>query len=125
MKLSIATLTENKAFSGKPVEVEFEWKGEKVTTYIRQLSYQTAVGDIRSANGGDVYANRIAASICDEEGKPVFTVADITGEPVYGRDAEGKVVLQSDPERGPLDPELTNLLLIEIGKVQKLGKTPS
>lgn len=111
MKLSIATLTEKKAFSAKPVEVEFEWKGEKITTYIRQLSYQTAVGDIRSHNGGDIYANRIAASICDEEGKPVFTVADITGE--------------ADEERGGLDPELTSLLLIEIGKVQKVAKTPS
>lgn len=112
MKLSIATLTEKKAFSAKPVEVEFEWKGEKVTTYVRPLSYHTAIGDIRTSNGkGDIYANRIAASICNEEGTPVFTVADITGE--------------ADEERGGLDPELTSLLLIEIGKVQNLGKKPS
>lgn len=111
MKLSVATLTEHKAFSAKPVEVQITWKGETFTTYIRQLSYQTAVGDIRSHNGGDVYANRIAASVCDEGGKPVFTVADITGE--------------ADEERGGLDPELTSLLLIEIGKVQNLGKTAS
>lgn len=110
MKLSIATLSERKAFSAKPVEVEVTWKGETFTTYIRQLSYQTTVGDIRAHNGGDLYANRIASSICDEDGKPVFTVDDITGE--------GK-------EQGGLDPELTSLLLIEIGKVQKLGKTPS
>jgi hypothetical protein len=125
VKLSIATLKENNAFSAKPVEVQFEWKGETITTYVRHLSYQTAVGDIKAVNGGDIYANRIAASICDEDGKPVFTVADVTGEPVYGRDAEGKTVLVSDPERGGLDPELTNLLLIEIGKVQNLGKTKS
>jgi len=111
VKLSIATLTEKKAFSAKPVEVTFEWKGETITTYVRQLSYQTAVGDIRSHNGGDIYANRIAASICDEDGKPVFTVADITGE--------------ADEERGGLDPDLTSLLLIEIGKVQNLGKAKS
>jgi hypothetical protein len=111
VKLSIATLTERKAFSAKPVKVEFDWKGESVTTYVRHVSYQTAVGDIRAHNGGDIYANRIAASICDEEGKPVFTVADITG--------------QADEDRGGLDPELTNLLLIEIGKVQNLGKTAS
>lgn len=125
MKLSIATLAERKAFSAKPVEVQITWKGETFTTYVRHLSYQTAVGDIKSHNGGDIYANRIAASICDEDGAPVFTVADVTGEPVYGRDADGKVILVSDPDRGGLDPELTNLLLIEIGRVQKLEKTPS
>lgn len=121
MKLTVETLKEKKAFSARPVEVEFEWKGDKITTYVRPLSYQTAVGDIRAANGGDVYALRIAASICDEDGHAVFTVSDITGEPVYNKAGE----LTSDPERGALDPELTNLLLIEIGKVQNLGKAPS
>ncbi|RZA49476.1 phage tail protein, partial [Enterobacter hormaechei] len=37
----------------------------------------------------DGVAGRIASSICDVEGHPVFTVADVTGE--------------ADPERGALD----------------------
>ncbi|WP_374982033.1 phage tail assembly chaperone family protein, TAC [Pseudomonas juntendi] len=46
----------------------------------------------------------MASSICDAEGKSVFTVNDITGE--------------ADPQKGALDPDLTNLLLIAIGEVQ-------
>ncbi|MCY1358808.1 Phage tail assembly chaperone, TAC [compost metagenome] len=56
-------------------------------------------------------AGRIAACICDQEGKPVFTPADITGE--------------ADPERGPLDGNLTMALLGVIGEVNGLGKTQS
>ncbi|MEF9671939.1 phage tail assembly chaperone family protein, TAC [Pseudomonas sp. PCH446] len=58
--------------------------------------------------GADPLACRIASSICDAEGKAVFSVADITGE--------------ADPEKGALDPDLTNLLLIAIGEVQNAGK---
>lgn len=127
MKLSIATLAEKKAFSARPVEVQVKWGTETFTTFVRPLSYQTAMGDIAAMNKGDLMAHRIASSICDEEGKPVFTVADITGEPVYGPpDVEGgEPVLLSDPERGALDPTLTTALIVAIGKVQNAGKTRS
>lgn len=59
----------------------------------------------------DGVAGRIAASICDEEGKPVFTPADITGE--------------ADPDRGSLDGALTIALLVAIKEVNDLGKTTS
>lgn len=123
MKLSIAALTENNAFSAKPVEKQFMWKGQTVTTYVRHLSYQTAVGNMLASNGQDFVAARIASSICDEFGAPVFTVADVTGEvklPAGWK--EGDPVPES---RGSLDPELTEQLLALIGEVQKLGKQPS
>jgi len=111
MKLSIASLKESNAFTSKPVEKEITWGDTTFTCFVRPLSYQTAVSDIAAHRGADPFAARIASSICDEEGKAIFRVEDITGE--------------ADPEKGALDPDLTNLLLIAIGEVQNLGKTPS
>ncbi|HEL8386196.1 TPA: phage tail assembly chaperone family protein, TAC, partial [Escherichia coli] len=48
-------------------------------------------------------AERIAGAVCDENGAPVFTVADITGE--------------ADPGRGPLDAGLAMALLKAINEV--------
>lgn len=113
MDLSIENLKKSKAFTSRPVEKTIEWenggKKHKFTTYVRPLSYQTAVGDIAAHRGADPLASRIASSICDAEGRAVFTVGDITGE--------------ADPEKGALDPDLTTLLLIAIGEVQNVGKT--
>lgn len=123
MKLSIATLTQSNAFSAKPVERQITWRGETITTYVRHLSYQTAVGDMLSKNGADFVASRIASSICDEFGAPVFTVQDITGEVALPAGwKEGDPVPES---RGSLDPELTKQLLAAIGDVQQLGKQES
>lgn len=123
MKLSIATLTQSNAFSAKPVERQIEWKGETITTYVRRLSFQTAVGDMLSKNGVDFVASRIASSICDEFGAAVFTVADVTGEVTLPAGwKEGDPIPES---RGSLDPELTKLLLAAIGDVQNLGKQES
>lgn len=114
MELSIAALKEVGAFTGAPVEREITWKqGEReitATVYVRPLSYQAAVADLAAMAGRvDAVAGRIAACICDAEGKPVFTPADITGE--------------ADPERGPLSAELTMALLSVIGEVSGLGKS--
>lgn len=123
MKLSIATLTQSNAFSAAPVERTITWRGETITTYVRHLSYQTAVGNMLAANGADVIAARIAASICDEFGAPVFTVQDITGEVKLPHGwKEGDELPES---KGSLDPELTEQLLAAIGEVQKLGKAAS
>lgn len=123
MKLSIATLTQSNAFSNKPVEKQVTWNGNTMTTYVRHLSYQTAVGGLTAMNGADPVACRIAASICDEFGAPVFTVADITGE--VSKPADWK---EGDPlpeSRGSLDPDLTHALLVVIGEVQNLAKPAS
>lgn len=116
MKLSIDSLKEMGAFSGAPVEKEVRWKqGDdelSATVFVRPLSYRSAVADIDSHRAGtEAAAGRIAACICDEEGNPVFTVADITGE--------------ADPALGPLSHNLTMALLAVIGEVNSLGKPPA
>lgn len=116
MLLTIDNLKQAGAFTGRPVEREIKWKqGEQeltATVYVRPLSYKSAVSDILAMNGRvDGVAGRIAACICDAEGKPVFTAEDITGE--------------ADPERGPLDGNLTMALLTAIGEVNQAGKPTS
>lgn len=116
MNLTINTLKEMGAFTGAPVEKEITWKQGKdeltATVYVRRLSYKTAVSDLQAMkNNTDGVAGRIAASICDEKGKPIFTPDDITGD--------------ADPDRGPLDGNLTMALLSAIGEVNELGKTKS
>ena len=106
MDLNIDNLKNIGAFTGAPVKKEITWKhgGDDITAsvYVRRLSYQGAVDEISAAkNKQDPVACRIASCICDAEGKPVFTPADITGE--------------SDPERGPLDGNLVLALLAAIG----------
>ncbi|MNF76403.1 hypothetical protein D3C84_585160 [compost metagenome] len=114
MQLSIQSLKEVGAFTGAPVEREITWKqGDReltATVYVRPLSYKAAISDIQALAGKvDGVAGRIAASICDAEGKPVFAPGDITGE--------------ADPERGALDGNLTMALLNVIAEVNQLGKT--
>lgn len=114
--LTLETLKAAGAFTGAPVERTIKWKqGEQeleATVYVRPLGYRAAVTDLAAAGGKvDPVAGRIAASICDAEGRPVFTPGDITGE--------------ADPERGALDGNLTVALLVAIGEVNSAGKTPS
>lgn len=114
--LSIAGLLRAGAFTGRPVEKEISWRqGEQeftATVFVRPLGFQSAISDVLAAGGReDSVAGRIAASICDEEGKPVFTVGDITGA--------------SDADRGALDGALTLALLSAIGEVNSLGKATS
>ena len=116
MKLSLEELKKAGAFTGRPVEKEITWKQGNAelsaTIYVRPMGYHTATSDVLALGGKvDGVAGRIAASICDEEGKPVFTPADITGE--------------ADPERGSLDGALTIALLVAIQEVNDLGKTSS
>jgi spore maturation protein SpmB len=116
MQLSISSLKDMGAFTGRPVEREIKWlqNGEELTAtvFVRPLGYRTAVNDVLSATGKvESYAGRIAASICDEAGQPVFTVDDITGD--------------ADPERGALDGSLTVALMMVIAEVNNMGKTQS
>ncbi|YCH28961.1 phage tail assembly chaperone family protein, TAC [Erwinia sp. D4-22] len=116
MKLTLESLKAAGAFTGRPVEKEITWKqGDQeftATVYVRPMGYHTATADVLAMGGKvDGVAGRIAASICDELGKPVFTAADITGE--------------ADPERGALDGALTVALLVAIQEVNDLGKSTS
>lgn len=120
MELTLKSLAEAKAFTSKPVAKEIVWNGHTFTTYVRPLSYQTAVGDIAAVGGGDPLACRIAASICDEHGKQVFKVSDITGEVALPKDWKDGDPVPESP--GALDAGLTNKLLIAIGEVQSAKK---
>lgn len=116
MSLNISDLLEMGAFTGAPVIRSIEWEqgGKTVNAdvYVRPLSYLSAKSDLTSLNDGhDPIAGRIAACICDEAGKPVFTADDITGE--------------ADASRGPLNNNLTMALLQVIGEVNGLGKAQS
>lgn len=116
MKLTLESLRAAGAFTGAPVEKEITWyQGDeelKATVYVRRLSYNSAVEDLKSISKKvEAAAGRIAACICDENGKPVFTVEDITGE--------------ADPQRGPLNSELTWALLAVIAEVNAAGKPTS
>ena len=112
MNLSLDSLRDMGAFTGAPVEREIKWKQKgaelTATVYVRPLSYKSAVSDLHSLSGGDPVAGRIAACICDPEGKPVFTPADITGD--------------AEPDRGPLDGALTFALLAVIAEVTGMGE---
>lgn len=114
--MSIASLQSMGAFTGAPVEKDITWsKGGQeftATIYVKPLSYSSAVSSLQSSNAGkDGTADMICYSICDEDGKPIFTPADLNGE--------------ADPERGPLDGSLTVALLGAIGEVNGLGKSES
>lgn len=117
MKLTMASMKELGAFTGRPVEKEITWKNKegdeiKATVFVRPEGYHTTKSDLLATRGAvDNVAGRIAAAICDEEGKAVFTPQDITGE--------------ADAERGALDGALTIALLVAIQEVNNLGKTKS
>lgn len=110
MDLTLDALKDMGAFTGAPVEKEIVLKDgdeeKKATVYVRRLSYHTAVSDIKSISAkSDGVAGRIASAICHKDGSPVFRPEDITGE--------------ADPERGPLNGEITMELLRVIGEVNE------
>lgn len=133
MNLNLETLKQTGAFTGAPVEREITWKQGAdeltATVYVRPLSYHSAVSDVAALAGKrDGIAGRIAACICDQHGKPVFTAQDITDGPVVV-DESGEPVLGDDgaPQRtgGALDGNLTMALLTVIAEVSTGGKPKS
>ncbi|VFT21583.1 Uncharacterised protein [Klebsiella pneumoniae] len=79
MQLTLDTLKETGAFTGRPVEKEIKWKGRDgkehiATVYVRPMGYHTTKAELLAYNGkSDPIAERIAAHICDQDGAPVFT----------------------------------------------------
>jgi len=112
-ELSIDGLTKMGAFTGAPVKKTITWKKDdeefSAVVHVRMLSYHSTVAELNAFSDGhaDAVAGRIAACICDAKAKPIFTPEDITGE--------------ADPERGPLDGNLTIALLTAIAQVNRLG----
>lgn len=112
--LSINYLKEKGAFVGPPIEKTITWQqdGETVeaTVWVRPMSYQSALGNLKALRENtELAASRIAVSIVDENGKPIFSIGDITGE--------------ADPERGPLSEDITMALLTAMAEVNSVGKS--
>jgi len=111
--LTIDSLTKMGAFTGAPIKKTIEWKKDdkefSAVVYVRLLSYYSTVSELKSFSDehANVVAGRIASCICDAKGKSIFTPEDITGE--------------ADPDRGPLDGNLTMALLTAIAEVNRLG----
>lgn len=124
MRLDVDELAKAGGFSGAPVRREIQWGEYVFDVYVRRLSYHSAMSDFKAvASNGDIAAARIAGCIVDEDGKPTFTVADVTGvnedgTPVMTEDADGNLV-----ERGALDADLATQLLVAISEVNGLGKS--
>jgi len=112
-ELTIDGLIKMGAFTGAPIQKIITWKkGDtefSAIVHVRLLSYHSTVAELNafSKEHADAVAGRIAACICDVKGTPIFTPGDITGE--------------ADPERGPLDGQLTIALLTVIAEVNRLG----
>ena len=93
----------------KTVTVTDQTTGEehKATVYVKPLSFASAIADLKEHGSSEeeAVARRIAYSICDESGAPIFTPEQVNG-------AEGKA----------LSTQLTYELLRAIGEVNQLGK---
>jgi hypothetical protein len=126
MSLDLTSLYKTGGFSGPPVkkEITFKAAGEEVTgtVWVRRLSYQSAVGDIKAMEtDGEIAASRIANCIVDENGDPLYQKHDITG--FYD---DGKPVLDEHGNaRGGFVESLLHALWAAIAEVNDLGKPQS
>jgi len=126
MSLDLTSLYQSGGFSGPPVkkEISFMAGGQEVTgtVWVRKLSYQSAVGDIKAIEtDGEIAATRIATCIVDENGEPLYQKHDIIGfyddgTPVMGEDGN---------PRGGFVASLLNALWAAIAEVNDLGKHQS
>jgi len=129
MNLTLEALKSAGSFTGRPVEKKIKWRQNgtdfDATVFVRPLGFQTAVNDVLSFNGKhDTVAGKIAASICDERGFPVFSSPlDITHGPLDPVELEKDS--NSTKRLGSLDGALSVALLLAIQEVNDLGKTQS
>lgn len=113
--LNRETLSAQGAFTGRPVEKEVTYTGVNEngevtefsgTVFVRQASYKTVTEQWKAVHDDqDGTAARIVNMIVDENGAPIFTVEDITG---------------NGADKGPLSESLTIALLNAIGEVNKV-----
>ena len=104
---NLNALSQLGAFTGAPVAKQVKWQnGDQVhefTIHVRPQSYASVLGAATATSQGEAAAVRIATSVVDEQGKPVFTVADINGT--------------ANEERGPMASSLVIALLNAINEV--------
>lgn len=126
MSLDLESLFKSGGFAGPPVqkEITFTAGGQEVTgtVWVRRLSYQSAVGDIKAMElNGEVAAARIANCILDEQGNQMYAIHDITG---YYDDGSPVLDGEGNP-RGGFVESLLHALWEAIAEVNDLGKPQS
>lgn len=98
------------------VKRDIEWhntEGElqKAEIHVRLASYHTITNTWKAAEGNQEHlAARIATMVCDENGAPVFTTADVLGT--------------ADPSRGPICDTLFIALISAVNEAQSVKKIP-
>lgn len=87
-------------------------EGNEAIVWVRPHSFAIIANNYADMEHGERVARNIAASICNEDGSPIFSWKDITGEAVEGR--------------GALCEELVLELVLAIGQVnqKKTSSTP-
>lgn len=113
MELSISSLKAAGAFVAAPVKKDIKWhadgKPQQASIYVRVDSFHTLTKRWEEQReGADATAHRIASSVYNEGGEPVFTVEDILGSEESGH--------------GPLTAELTIALLAAIQQANGVSK---
>ena len=82
-----------------------------VDVWVRRASYHTITNTWKAAEGNQEHlAARIAIMICDEDGNPVLSTADVLGT--------------ADPARGPICDTLFLALITAVNEVQAEKKIP-
>lgn len=98
------------------VKRAIEWvnlNGEpvKFDVWIRLASYHTVTNTWKAAEGNQEHlAARIATMVCDSEGAPIFTTADVLGT--------------ADPSRGPICDTLFLALITAVNEANSGKKSP-
>lgn len=115
-QLTLQSLQASNSFAGAPVHQEIEWENtegelQKADVWVRRGSYATMTQTwALAAENKDHLASQIATLICDQDGGPVFTAADVLGT--------------ADPSRGPICDRLFMALLDAMNKVNAGKKSP-
>lgn len=95
-----------------PVKKEISWftsHGQQTAAvFVRLKSYQSVMAEIQNGSSGNAAAARIAQSIVDENGSPIFTIDDILG----------------NDQHGPMSESLTIALLSAISEANGVDVPP-
>ena len=119
MGLNLKDLVAQGAFvsaSEPTVKREITWHNtdgeeQKADVWVRLASYHTITNTWKAAEGNQEHlAARIATMICDEDGAPIFTTADVLGT--------------ADPSRGPICDTLFLALISAVNEANAGKKSP-
>ena len=114
--LTLQSLKDSGAFAGAPVKREIRYQGldgEEVVAdiWVRRASYHTITNTWKAAEGNQEHlAARIATMVCDEEGGPILSTADVLGT--------------ADPARGPICDTLFLALITAVNDVNSAKTIP-